>query len=595
LPSTPGQSVWSRVLLGLCACKIAALIVTFDPSGLVAFDLPKSLASRAFEWPMAAVIGILFIASGRSILPRSHLHLAVVGVAATWLIAASVAEDRFLAMFGEDDRYLGLTYLADMIVLYVGCAIAVRTPRDSTVLFGAIAIAATVALGYAGAQAIGADPFWWQDAPAERPFSTFGNPDHFGHFLSVLFGLSFGAFVAAGGELGRLAGALGVTLSLAAASFVATRGTVLGIIGAIVAAPIAPAPRRRAVAATVAVAIALAAIVAATPLGERVRATLAGAQLEDRMTVYAASLRAFAARPVAGYGPDNFRVAYAQHRASPALVSAAATPQSSAHNWVLDAAVMTGALGLFALILMVGLGSLALIRLSRRVPGVGVPLLLAWSAYWAHALVAVGSIAIGWVPWVALGVAVGVDSRTPSSQVRRVPWWIAAVVLVGAVVASATGARVFLANRDALVMERASAIDDATTAVVAAELALSRDPGRAENWNRLGLARDGLALWQASLEAYREAAARRPYEPIYWANVARSHGRLALAGHPGAQADAIAAARRAIDADARSWVGHAVLVEIAVAFGRCDLARTEAQLAAELGRTDLAQLAASCR
>jgi len=589
------RSVWSRVLLGLCAFKIAVLIAAFDPSGLIAFDLPKSLASRAMVWPMAAILVILFVQHGRSILPRSHLHLAVVAVAAAWLLAASSAEDRFLALFGEDDRYLGLTYLADMIVLYLACAVAVRDPRDAAILYGAIAVGAVIALAYAGAQAIGADPLWWQGVSAERPFSTFGNPDHFGHFLSVLFGLSLGAFIGARGRIGTVAGVLGVTMSLVTASFVATRGTVIGIIGSIVAAPLAPATWRRAATATLAVSVALAAVVVATPLGERVRATVSGGQVGDRAMIYAASLRAFGARPLTGYGPDNFRFAYAQHRSPPVQVPAAAEPQSSAHNWVLDAAVMTGAIGLFTLFMLVGLGTFELVAVSRRVPNVGLPLLLGWCAYWAHGLVAVGSIAIGLVPWLALGVAVGLGSPAPLQRARRWPGWALAAVMIAALVASATGTRVFLANRDALVMEHSSAVDDPQTALMAAENAVSRDGGRAENWNRLGLALDGLELWRESLDAYREAAARRPYEPIYWANVARSQGRLALAGDVGAREAAISSARRAIDVDPNASVGHTVLVEIAVALGMCDLARTEAGLVAAFGRTDLAQLATNCR
>jgi O-antigen ligase len=582
------------VLLGLCALKVLVLIVAFDPSGFVAFDLPKSLASRAFVWPMAAILGSLFITHGRSILPRSHLHLAVIGLAASWLVAAWSAEDRFLAVFGEDDRYLGLTYLADMIVLYVASAVAVRDVRDATIIFGAIAIGAVIALGYAWIQATGVDPFWWQDAPAERPFSTFGNPDHFGHFLSVLFGLSLGGVVGARGHLGTLAGALGVAMSLAAASLVATRGTAVGIVGSLVAAPLVPGTRRRAAAATAVVAIALAAVFVATPLGERVRATLAGGQMADRAVVYAASLSAFAARPVSGYGPDNFRVAYAQHRPSPLEVPLAATPQTSAHNWVLDAAVATGALGLFAVLMLVGLGTLELFVLSRRAPSVGVPLLLGWAAYWAHALVAVGAIAIGWVPWLALGIAVGLDSRVPPPS-RRVPRWLVVAVLIGSLAGSVSGARVFLANRDALVMEHASATGDPSTALVAAENALARDGGRSENWNRLGLALDGFELWRQSLDAYREAVSRRPYEPIYWANVARSYVRLALDGDVGAREEAVTAARRAIEADPNSSVGHTVLVEIAVALGMCDLARTEAAIMTSFGRADLAQRASDCR
>ncbi|HEV8655805.1 MAG TPA: O-antigen ligase family protein [Candidatus Limnocylindria bacterium] len=595
MTSPPRPSVWFRALLVLCALKIALLIVTFDPSGLIAFDLPKSLASRATACPIAIVLAILLIEHGRSIVPRSRLHVAVVGVVATWLIAATVAQDRYLALFGEDDRYLGLTYLADMTILYVACAVAVRDVRDAKLLFAAIAIGAAVSLGYAGAQAIGADPFWWQDAPATRPFSTFGNPDHFGHFLSVLFGLSFGAAVAARGVVGIATGALGVGASLAAASIVATRGTALGIIASVVVAPIAARARWRAVVGSAVIWLALVAIFTTTPLGERVRATLAGAQMEDRATVYAASLRAFAARPIAGYGPDNFRIAYAQHRPSPAEVPSATTPQSSAHNWILDAAVMTGSLGLIALLALVVVGTVDLIALARRLPGVGLPLLLCWCAYWAHALVAVGSIAIGWVPPVALGVAVGLGPRAPLQRIRRVPRWASALALIATIVVAATGARVFLANRDALVMEHASAVGDARGALVAAESAVTRDSARAENWNRLGIALDGLELWRASLDAYREAAARRPYEPIYWANVARSHARLALAGDAGAREAAIAAARRAVDADPNSAVAHSVLSEIATAFGMCDLARSEAAIAATFGRTDLVARAAACR
>jgi O-antigen ligase len=589
------RSAWSRVLLGLCALKIALLIAAFDPSGLIAFDLPKSLASRALLWPMVAILVILFIAHGRSILPRSYLHLAVVGVAAAWLIAAWSAEDRFLAVFGEEDRYLGLTYLADMIALYVACAVAVRAPRDAAMLFSGVVIGAVFALGYAGAQAIGADPFWWQDVSADRPFSTFGNPDHFGHFLGVLFGLSLGAFIGARGRFGPIVGVLGVILSLAAASLVATRGTVIGIIGSLVAAPLAPGTRRRAAVGMAAVAVALVAIVVATPLGERVRATVLGGQMGDRAVIYAAAVRAFGARPVVGYGPDNFRFAYARHRTPPTQDPAAAAPQSSAHNWVLDAAVMTGAIGLFALFMFVGLGTFELVAVSRRVTNVGLPLLLGWCAYWAHALVAVGSIAIGWVPWLALGVAVGIGSRGTAQGARPIPRWAPALLLIAALVASATGARAFLANRDALVMEHSSAVDDPHTALAAAENAVSRDAGRAENWNRLGLALDGLELWRESLDAYREAAARRPYEPIYWANVARSQGRLALAGDSAAADAAIASARRAIEVDPNSLVGHAVLIEIAVALGRCDLARAETGRIADFRRDDLMQLAANCR
>ena len=124
-------------------------------------------------------------------------------------------------------------------------------------------------MGYAGLKATAADPLWLR-LPAGRPFSTFGNPDHFGHFLSVLVGLSLGAFVGSRGHLATVAGALGVAISLAVASLVATRGTALGIVASVVAAPLVPGTRRRAAAATVVVSMALVAIVFATLATNRV-------------------------------------------------------------------------------------------------------------------------------------------------------------------------------------------------------------------------------------------------------------------------------------------------------------------------------------
>ena len=43
-------------MVWLIAFKVMVLVLFFDPAGSVAFDLPKSLASRAIEWVEAGLL-----------------------------------------------------------------------------------------------------------------------------------------------------------------------------------------------------------------------------------------------------------------------------------------------------------------------------------------------------------------------------------------------------------------------------------------------------------------------------------------------------------------------------------------------------------
>ena len=334
-----------------------------------------------------------------------------------------------------------------------------------------------------------------------------------------------------------------------------------------------------------------------TPLGQRAIGTLQGAVSGDRIPLWTIAARAALARPLLGYGPDNFRAAFVSHRAAETLAVLSGGPQTSAHDWLLDAAATTGLIGLAVLLLVVGLGTVELVGLARTRPEAGMPLLVGWSAYWANALVAVGSVGVAWFPWLALGVAAALRGTRRESNARRLPRWLAPAIAVIAIVGIATGTRAFVANRETWAAAKAAHFGDTESAVALADRAVARDGGRADYWNRLGLALDSQRRWGEAASAYRTAAARERYEPIYWTNLARALARVALAGQTAAQADALAAAREAVAVDPNSPVGHVALAEIATAFGSCDLARSEAAVAATLqsGHDDLVTRAAACR
>lgn len=596
--SAPAERGWARkALVWLIAVKVMVLVLFFDPAGSVAFDLPKSLASRAIEWVVAGLVVSLLLAYGRAAVPRTRLHAAVAGVALVTAVAALVAAVPFVAVFGEQDRYLGLTFLLDMVVLYLAVAIAVRTDRDVGILLGAIVVAGVVAGAYAMMQTLGLDPFAWAADARGRPFATFGNPDQFGHFISVLFGVLVGAAVGAtrpGRRTTAVAGAVG-TLGLAA--IVATRGTLVGAVAAVTGIVAARRPTPRAAFAGLALSILVLAALLVTPLGQRAVATVEGGVLPDRIPLWAIAGRATLTRPLLGYGPDNFRPAFVGNRTADSLAILGPGPQTSAHDWVLDGSAMTGLFGLAALLVLVGLGTIELLRLARLRPTIGIALLGGWSAYWANGLVDVGSVAVGWYPWLALGVAAALGGRRSDAAARPMSRWLGVAIAIVAAVGIATGARAFIANEEVWASAQASHFGDVEAAVILADRAAARDGGRADHWNRLGLALESEGRLTDAAAAYRTAASRQPYEPVYWANLARALARATPAGAVGAQSDAIAAARQAVTADPNTPFGHLVLAEIATQFGKCDLARSEAAVAAALqpGLDDAVARAAACR
>src|SRR2546428_422607 len=382
--------------------------------------------------------------------------------------------------------------MADIALLYVAIACAVRRGRDVFLLRGTALTAGAATSAYGLAQALGSDPFAWAVDPRSRPFATFGNADHFGHFLSVFFGLALGLLIAGGSARARVAAAVSLAGALGMSTIVATRATVLGVAAALITA-------------------------------------------------------AFVGRP---------------------------TTRS-----------------------LVTVGTVELWRLARERPGIGPPLLLGWVAYWADGLVAATSLAAVWFPPVALGCAAALrGSRDVERAPKTVARWAAVALALVAILGAATGARALQANRDAWTSEEASPVGDRDAAITFADRAAARDGGRADNWNRLGLALEAAGRNEAAADAYREASRREPYEAVYWVNLARAIARGA-GSDAAKREDAIASASEATSVDPNAPIGHVALAEIAVAFGRCELARTEAAraIALEGGHEDLVQRTAACR
>lgn len=551
--------------VGVVALKIAGIIILFDPSGADPYHLVKSLFSQGTALILAALLGLIFIRFGRMAIRTTRIHLFVLAFAAASVLSTLSAESSYIALFGERERYLGLTFLADMLTLYVAVAVCFRRATDWRIVAMSVGVAGLVAL-VAG---------------------TFGDADTLGHFLTVVFGGALGLAISPLGSRARVLhltawGVAVVTLVLAIA--LATRGSLIGFAAALVVTPLVSAKLhgldraaadRLLVRGLVAIAI-VTGVVAVSPLVAGIRGATQSIHVADRALILDSALAAVAARPILGYGPDNFAVAYPTFRQARSTDILGEVPPTGAPSWPLQTAATLGVVGLFALLLLIGATMRSLwVNGLARAPAVAAPVLVASVGYWFHGLVAGGAVAVDWLPWVAFGTAAAIDGH-PLAFVparRRLPGLAVALSVGVAVLGASTGSAALRADEAAHTAKVAWEHGRADVALQEAATSVREDPGRADHWNWLGLAEQLDGNYRAASDAFAEAARRAPSSE-YWSNLARSRARQLLSGDlsAGGADAAIDAARRAVAADPNAPGPYAVLAEVASLSGGYDVA-----------------------
>ena len=559
--------------------------------------MPKALVGRAVMWLTLVALAVAVLRHGTAIVPRTRLHLLVAAYVGVAALSAAFAENTLIAVFGERDRLLGLVFIVDMAVLYLATAVAMRDRRDWSRLAAAIGAGALGAFAYGAIQFAGLDPISWAAGSRVRPFSTFGNPDMFGHFLSAAVAGAFAVAVLPGATRRArvLAGALAAA-GLALAAVAATRGVVLGLgAGGIALLALVALDRRRRsaalrplVASTAVALVALAALVAATPLGARVAATLGGAGLQDRLLIWESAWRAALDRPLLGWGPDSFGVAYARYRqpGSQRFLYDFPFLTDQAHSWVLQQAATVGFIGLGVLLALSGAAVVLLLTRGRaRDPLVAATIVIALAGYWAHGLVSVGAVAVDWIPWVGAGGAAALAgvrlAPAPARAYRRLP---EVVVLAGGMLCAVAGAVSFTANTEALAARHAADSGDGRSALRNGFAAVDLDPRRASYYALRAGAWQVLGHWREAAEDYARAAELYPTRARFRSleGLARTHLSRGAGAMPGEPERALAASARAVAIDPHNSEVREIHGEVLFAFGRAAEGLAEVVRAIEL-------------
>lgn len=519
-------------------------MVAVDPGGWYPFGPSKWLVISVLV--PAGVAAMLLSRPARTARWASLAAAALLG----WLaLAAALGVDGVYAWIGTPERHLGVLTWGLCAVALVGGQ-SLDLDRDRTALVWALAIGGLAVGALATAEGLGWEPEIFDVSPS-RLSATMGSAAYLGAATALLLPAAIG--IASDRELARAPRSCAVAAAPLLTVACLGAGARAAWVGLSVAAVIVLAVHRPALAgrprATLAGAaglvVLIAALIALTPVGDRVGSAADPDQPGGRSRVdeWRVAARVIADHPITGVGPEGYRIAFADGVDDDYERAHGRDPlPDRAHAAPLDVALAGGLPALIAWAALMALFVRSSVRAIRSGPpwlaGVGAALL----AHVGGQLLLFPTAELEPVAWLLGGVLVAATTPTTARVIARP---IPVVLALIAVVALAAGATDVIADRRAGHAADALAAGDADGAVTAARAAtdLRADEVRLHLLLAQALLADEQGTGRA-LDAIDDALAISPLDPI-----ARRHRARVLvqrAAATGLPAD-VAAARAEVD------------------------------------------------
>lgn len=373
-------SLIEKIIAGGVLLALASpLLVT---PGLV---FPFHTGRVVFLGIVAAIIiipaAVLFLYSP-SHRPRWSLPLLALGA---YLLVHAVTGffgiDPVQSFWGRDERMMGTVTVLYLMVVAVGALMVFRDARKfRTPLAAAVAVAGIVAL-LSIHEHFFPGPWRAIAGGGGRTAGTLGNPIFLANYLMPHVFLALYLMAGAGKQLRLLCSAV-IAVIIAAMGYSLTRGAMLGLFagtGMLAVGWIAMARGRRraigALAALVVLVVFVGGYIAARQsprlwshqtLGPYLQISTRLITVEERFLLWKIAWRAFAERPLLGWGPENFDYAY-DRQYDPRFLrfSLHETWLDRAHNVFLDSLNNSGIFGLITLLGITIIPALALWRAKR--------------------------------------------------------------------------------------------------------------------------------------------------------------------------------------------------------------------------------------
>ncbi|HSP66931.1 MAG TPA: O-antigen ligase family protein [Bryobacteraceae bacterium] len=582
----------------------------------IVFAIPLALAPRLFFYydvtPKAATLlaAAAVLLLWTALKPKTSLSFMTSGfgrwnaaftAAFILLTVAAVANSPSvsLAWNGSNWRRWGaVEQIATVVCALLVAAVARSVPAHRFVILRALCGAGVISAVYGIFQYFGLDPllpaatYLAGEGPYQivRPPGPLGHSDYFAVFLlwPIFAGTALWAVDnRAGRWLGRaavLTGVVGLVLS-------GSRGAFLGLLAGSAILVWLRRPRIRLVAATLAIAAAMAAAFYVSPAGARLRARAFWISEDPaggaRLLLWRDSLHMSAARPWTGFGPDTFVAEFPEYQSAELARAYPDFYHESPHNMFLDALTGQGPAGVLLLSAWIVMGVAAGLRAPPALLPVAGALLASLGAAVVAQQFVVFVIPTAFLFYLGIGLLSGLASK--DSAAIPIPIRTAAAVcgVVAAVFLTAAAYRLVAADR-ALARIRSSldrgdrvgaaGIWDAWKsrrgAGVTADLYFSRRWAAAASTAQDPL--EKVRLGALTVEASRFATTVAEQRQNAWYNFAM----LAAAMNDPKTVEA--SLRSAILAGPRWFKPHWALARLLYSAGRTEEARREAALALDL-------------
>ncbi len=534
-----GTAAGARFAEAVVLVLLVALPAVLNPAGAAAFEPLKSSLVRVAA--LIALIGWLAARGPGGVvrLPIARAGLVVLGVMA---ISTAASVEPALSLLGSFDRGMGwLTLAAGVALMLVGADLW-TDPRRRERAISALLISAVVPCAYLIVQRLGRDPIPWSSLGA--PGSTLGSPTFLAGYLVMLAPLALYRVVGGAQTLlaaDRTIGAAGyaayagwLALLLVIGGTVAQstiRGALLGLVaGTLAFTLLLGRPGKAALAGALAfLVLALGLAVTATggtgvqSISRFLRVASGGDSSTERLVVWRDALvlpLSDPLRAVFGFGPES-QVAVLE-RAEATVRLTQNQQWDRVHNLFLDTWLSGGAVGLIALLALVGGTVWSLARTKRALLAAAV--LGALIGHLVEVSFAFHTVVTGTLFWVLIGLAASLTAgpgqqRQPRHFLRlatpsKLLAAVACLGLVPLLAAPAVGDAIYGAGRSELQAgdARGAAMLDETAS---AWLPWVEEPIRAAGlaWQQVATRQNDSAARARAESDLLEAARRAPSEP----------------------------------------------------------------------------------
>jgi len=430
-----------------------------------AFELPKAIVVRTLAAAALFIWAVAARREGRAI--RVSWWLAPVGVYVGWVgLATAFSAAPVVSLLGSHGRLGGfITALGYGILAFTAMQVF-ASGKHMVSLARAVTVSALIVSVFGVAQTQGFNPFFdlgTGEVSAGRVYATLGNPVFLGGFLVLVVPMLTAVALADDSRVWRLTAWAGVLAGMV--SLIATASRAAWVVALVeIAVLLAIVVRKR-------VRIprsALAAVVVGSAVGASVIARSLrshdpvmnvamrfstifrgdGGSATERMLISRAAIRAVMDRPLFGFGPGRFSVAFSRFRPIEHAKAFPAFEVDNAHDMVLHVAATAG---IVAAVAWMAAAIWPVVTSARHAWSpfsessthqrlVLSGLWLGAAGYSAFMLTGISVIDAGAIFWITLATLASVTARswTPKRRLPLVLSWLTGLLVVVTIGFSAT-------------------------------------------------------------------------------------------------------------------------------------------------------------